>query len=366
MGRLSQSLLTAVLSVAAGTALSDTFAVGPWQGKLSWSQQGGALCIAHATMEEKPRQTRLYFSLSLDHDVHMGLKRQGWGLSTAVPYTVTVSIGDVQVAKKSVVAPSADLLVINLPSEAAVRSVLERGTVLSIDTGTEIFKYPLTDMQPLLAALDSCVAARVQADTPPPRWAQAARPPPGSAYVTTPDSQTTDTSGPTLEQRCDGYQDFVIYHGSWDQEPTEEERAGLRQYTQDVAPCVSVWKARCAPIPLFPLGSTTAFCDIQADYARAHLNNRREFEARRETYSQYNNRADEIDRIFKEATDSFFATVQKPIDEYNERQRREQDAQDRRAAARREQELIDALRQLPRPITTECVGGNGSVQCITH
>jgi hypothetical protein len=78
--------------------------------------------------------------------------------------------------------------------------------------------------------------------------------------------------------------------------------------------------------------------------------------------------ADEIDRVFKETTDSFFASMQKPIDDYNASQRQEREAQERQAAARREEELIGVLRQLgtPRPITTQCTGGDGTVQCTTY
>jgi hypothetical protein len=181
-----------------------------------------------------------------------------------------------------------------------------------------------------------------------------------------------DAIAPGSLKGCNLAHDFVIYHGSWDREPTAKERAELREYTQATAPCIIfVWKARCAPLPLFPTGSTNAFCEIQADYARAHLNNRRDLENRSENYREYNSRAEEIDRIFKETTASFFASAQKPIDNYNERQRQELDAQDRQAAARREEELIGILRQLgtpkpPKPVTTQCMGGNGTIQCTTY
>jgi hypothetical protein len=354
--RLSLFSLALVLSAATGVALSASdypFVVaGPWQGKVVFDRQTGAFsgCVAHATVQQDPRQAVLYFSLNRDQNINISLKRPGWDLSIGSQYPVTVSINDVEVAKKNARAPEADLLVIKLAPENVVRSTLERGAVLSINIGTEVLRYPLTDMQPLLTRLDVCVKTR--------GWAVPPDPLPDDAEV----------HPPTLEQRCEGASDFVIYHGSWDHEPSAKERVGMREYTQSIAPCVSLWKARCAPVPIFPFGSTNAFCEIQADYALAHLNNRREFEARSETYSRYNSRADEIDRIFKETTDSFFASVQKPIDEDIERQRRAQEAQDRQAAARREEELIGVLRQLgaPRPVTTECVGGNGSVQCITH
>jgi hypothetical protein len=42
---------------------------------------------------------------------------------------------------------------------------------------------------------------------------------------------------------------------------------------------------------------------LYADYALAHLNNRRDFESRNETYLEYNSRADQIDRTFKETTE---------------------------------------------------------------
>lgn len=96
MRRLSQFILAATLSVAAGTALSDPFVVGPWHGKESVYKS----CVAHATVGEEPRQV-LYFSLNPDYDVRVGLKRQGWGLSTKTRYTVTVGIDDAEVAKRS-------------------------------------------------------------------------------------------------------------------------------------------------------------------------------------------------------------------------------------------------------------------------
>jgi hypothetical protein len=311
-------------------------------------------------VEQEPRQAVLYFALKADHNVNIGLKRVGWGLSPKASYTVSVSVDNVQVVRTDAVASTADLLVIRLGQEAAVRMTFERGSVVSFDAGAGVFKYPLTDVQPLLAKLDSCVDTMGFTAPPPPTAAEARAPSPATEVAGDAES--------TLAQRCDANHDFVIYHGSWDHEPTAKERMRMREYTQEAARCISVWKARCAPLPLFPMGSTNAFCEIQADYARAHLNNRRDFESRNETYRGYNSRADEIDRIFKETTDSFFASVQKPIDDDNERQRQEQGAQDRQAAARREEELIGILRQLgtPKPVTTQCMGGNGTVQCTSY
>jgi hypothetical protein len=374
--------LAATLSVAAGTALSDPFVVGPWHGQASFKPQSGSFsgCVAHANMEQAPQQALLYFSLNSDQSIRIGLKRPGWGLAKETAPTVIVSVNDVQVAKKNATVPLTDLLVIKFAPEMAVRSALERGTVLSIDTGTEVFRYPLTDMQPLLVALDTCVDTRGGRAPPSPTADEARAPSPatdvagnaaGALLWGQPPPGDKPGDGSTLAQRCDAdsaNHDFVIYHRSWDHEPTAKERAEMREYTQEVTPCISLWKARCAPLMLFPMGSTNAFCEIRADNARAHLNNRRDFESRNETYGGYNSRADEIDRIYTETSDRFFASVQKPIDDDNERQRQQQAAQDRQAAARREEQLISVLRQLgtPRPVTTQCTGGNGTVQCTTY
>jgi len=368
---LLQFLLCAVLCAVAGTAWSDprdavVIAVGPWHGE-GYLDVGANICPAQMDLEP---QQKVWLDLtckptersgaprscaSPEHKMYLILWRKGWNLSTAAPPAVTVRVDDLELGTRTSVVRAAERLQINLGPEAVMRTALAGGRILSIDTGTEVLKYPLTDIQPLLAALDNCLVG-LGTPAPPPRPPQPI------------EGEAPGVMGQTGPQRCDSEHDFVIYHGSWSHEPTAKQRSGMREYTQGIAPCVSVWRARCAPVPLFPYGSTDAWCEIQADYALAHLNNRREFEARGETYREFNSRADEIDRVFKEATDSFFASVQKPIDDDNARQRQDQEAKDRQAAARREQELIDTLRQLgtSRPVTTDCVGGNGSVQCTTH
>ena len=138
-------------------------------------------------------------------------------------------------------------------------------------------------MQPLLAKLDTCVDADLKTLRGP-------LPPDPSDTSVQPDTRQASATEPTIPQRCDSGSDFVVWLGSFDHEPTAEERAEMRKFTEEMTPCVSVWKARCAPLPLFPYGSTNALCEIRADFARAHLENNRELAGRRRTYREYNSR----------------------------------------------------------------------------
>ncbi len=367
-------MLSIITTIAAA---NDKIAVGPWHGE-GYLDAHANVCSAHTVLEN---QDELWFALACKRTVDFGtgrplvcanqqysvsvaLKRSGWGLSASATHLVTISVDNFHFGKRNAVATAADSLSINLGSERTLRGPLEGGTLLTIDTGKEQLKYPLSDMQPLLSALTDCLGTLSD-----PKYFA---PPPGPTEEETlaplSSSNAAATIGSPELQSCRTTDDFVIAHGSLSHEPTGAEREELREYTDSVAPCISVWKTRCGPYPLFPFGSTYAMCEINTDYALAHVNNRRELENRHQNYLEYNSRAHEIDRIFTETTNSFFASVQKPIDDYKEQQRQEQDARDRRAAAQREQDLIDALRRLgtPRTVTTQCTSGIGSVQCISQ
>jgi hypothetical protein len=376
----SQFVLAAMLSIITTVAAaSEEIAVGPWHGE-GYLDVHANVCYAH--MAPGPQQD-LSFALSCkrtgtlgsggpltcasQYDASVTLRRSGWGLTASAHPPATVSINDFQVGKKNAVVSAADRLQINLGPEAAIRAAFERGTILIVDTGTEVLKYPLTNMPGLWAALDNCLGtvSDPKSYRPPPD------PSPEEAAADLPASgstQSTHADGSPDLQSCRATDDFVIAHGSLSHEPIGTEREELREYTDSVAPCISVWKRRCGPYPLFPSGSTYEMCEIMTDYAQAHVNNRRELENRHQNYLEYNSRAHEIDRIFTETNRSFFASVRKPIEDYEEHQRQEQDARDRQAAARREQDLIDVLRRLgtPRTVTTQCVSGIGSVQCISN
>lgn len=375
--RLSQFVFVSILSIITTiAAANDKIAVGPWRGE-GYLDVHANVCSARTVLKN---QDELWFALACKRTVDFGmgrplvcanqqysvsvaLKRSGWGLSAPDSRLVTISVDNFHFGKKNAVATAADSLSINLGPERAIRGPLERGAFLTIDIGKEELKYPLSDMQPLLSALTDCLGTLSD-----PKYFA---PPPGPTEEETlappPSVNAADTIGSPDLQSC-ATQDFVIFHGSLSHEPTGNEREELREYTDSVAPCISVWKTRCGPYPLFPSGSTYAMCEINTDYALAHVNNRRELENRHQNYLEYNSRAHEIDRIFTETTNSFFASVQKPLDDYKEQQRQEQDARDRQAAARREQDLIDALRRLgtPRTVTTQCTSGIGSVQCVSN
>jgi hypothetical protein len=320
----SRFALIAVLAITAGTAQAQQSAlgisVGPWKG--GGGQGIGANdCDAHQVQrgEELRIDLRCKTSegsqrcASQQHDVYLTLSRSGWGLSTEVASTVTVSIDNVRVGKKKAIATDAENLYISLGPEAAIRTALEHGAVLSIDTGKEVLKYSLTDMQPLLTALHRCLAALDDPEVT--KWLPPSPEPVSESPAANSPVASAAEQGLATAQYCEiaqqGAGDFVVYHGARYHELTAEEREGARAYTENVTPCVSLWKARCKPLPLFPSGSTNAVCEIQADYALAQLNNRRELEDRSETYREYNTRADELDRLYKEALDSFFASVQK-------------------------------------------------------
>ena len=356
--RICQLVCAAGVLAVSNAGLSETFSAGAWRG---YEQS----CSAHRAYQNPESDVSLGVFADADHSTHVSIVRKSW--SSYRP-AVSVRIDAHPVAQKSSEGITPDTLLIDLGPEASIRSFLEQAAALSIDTGAEVLRYNLSDMPLLLAKLDECVndlRALPEVEAPPP----------GSVAlgVNVPKSRTQ-----TLAQRCERYTNFVIYHGSWDHEPTAKERTELRKYTQDVAPCVSLWKERCKPIDLFPTGSTYAFCEIQIDAALAHLANRRTLERREESHRQYNNRGEEIDRIFKQATDGLIASAQKPIDNYKEARRQEEESRDRQATALREEELIAVLRQLAnqqaappapgRPVTTDCVGSEtgNSVQCTTY
>lgn len=380
MPLVSQFVLAAMLLIITTVAVaSDEIAVGPWHGE-GYADLHANVCYAHMAIGS---QQDLSFALSCKRTGELGsggtvtcasqynasvtLRRSGWGLEPSARPAATVSVDGFHVGKTHAVARAADRLQIDLGSEAEIRGALARGTTLTVDTGTEVLKYPLTNMSGLWAALNSCLdtVSDPKSYRPPPGPSpqeRAADPPALGA------AQSAHVDGSPDLLSCRATDDFVIAHGSLSHEPTGTEREELREYTDSIAPCISVWKRRCGPYPLFPSGSTYEMCEILTSYALAHLNNRRELENSHQSYLEYNTRAHEIDRIFTEANRSFFASVRKPIDDYEDHQRQEQEARDRQAAARREQDLIDALRRLgtSRTVTTECTGGIGSVQCISH
>jgi hypothetical protein len=373
---VSHFVFAAILSIITTVAAaSDEIAVGPWHGE-GYLDLHANVCFARMALGS---QQDLSFALSCKRTGNLGgdpitcagqyrasviLRRSGWGLVTSAPPAATVSINDFHIGKTHAIVSAADRLQIELGPEAAIRGALKRGTILTVDTGTEVLRYPLNNMPELWTALNKCLGT---VSDP-----KSYHPPPGPTAEETlaplSSGNAADTIGSPDIQSCRATQDFLIFHGSLSEEPTGDEREELREYTDSVAPCISVWKSRCMPVELFPSGSTNAWCEIQTDYALAHVNNRRELESRHQNYLEYNRRANEIDRVFLDANRTFSASVQKPIDDYKEQQRQEQDTRDRQAEARREQDLIDALRQLgtPRTVTTQCTNWSGSVQCISH
>jgi hypothetical protein len=355
MTRISQLVFIAGLVAVSNIAWADSFSAGAWQGY-------GTSCSAYRSYAQPRSEVSLGIYADDDHSVHIKasiVRKDGVAYRPAI----AVKLDGTPVAQvRSEEGVTPDTLLIDMGPEIRVRSLLEHASLLSIDTGAEVLSYSLSNMSLLVAKLDGCMKHTISKIP--------SEPGPGAVAVYSP-----ATPAPTLAQRCDGYTDFVIYHGSWEHEPSPHDRAQLHEYTQYVTQCVALWKQRCKPLELFPTGNTYAFCEIRADAAEAHLNNRRTFERRAETFRQYNSRAAEIDHIFTQASDSFFASAQKPIDDYKEVRRQEQEAQDRQAAARREEELIAVLRQLANqnaaeaargPVMTNCVGSDGNVQCTTY
>jgi hypothetical protein len=345
MSRIWHLVWAAGLFAVSNSAVSGSFSVGEWHSYVN-------SCSAHRVYPNS--QSQLSFGLYVNDDnsqhVVFGVERKSW---TAYK-TVSIRIDGHMVSQKSEMLDlgkdSPRHLSIDLGPRAGISGVLQHAKSLAIDNGAEVLTYDISDVPLVFAKSDECMKTSDDIPAVPPPTAVPVLADDGLAYC----GQTTD---------------FVIYHGSWDREPTAKERAGMREYAQKASRCISLWRQRCTPLMLMPQGSTYAFCNLEADTARAHVDNHMSLALRGETYLQYNQRGVDIDNTFTQASNRVFEGVQRSIDDYA---RQEQNARERKAAAQREEELLSILRQIrdqsARGSITNCIGnGDGqSFQCISR
>jgi hypothetical protein len=277
-------------------------------------------------------------------------------------------------------------LLIKVGEESAFLSAMNGHSVLSINTGSEVLMFPLTDMPAVFQALDACEKEAVSTQAAVPPSAKSTRPTPTAALQSRTKAEAAQSSDPNapgpnarpvidsgFRAACLNNEVLSVYRRELKKPPTKNERLILADNADTMERCVPVWKQHCDSNSDSTIPGLNQICAANKMYTEAYIESTREIATGKVTFREYNARSESIETARIALQEKLFAIAQEYIDNLNKEAVQRQTAAESRDANRRQEETNALLRQLiskppARSTFTNCnsSGDGSSVQCQTY